>query len=193
MAGHRPGETAGGGALLGAAPPATAVNHDVVQVGHGGVPFGVGDEVHVLGPADHPELGHRLVGTDHQFHAGAQTSDQTLTAHRVVRPTGPEHRSPLVQVDFAVQAEPRRPSPAPGHGCLTPGGVVLKSAGHRVVAPSGHGVLVVADGVEPHHPHPRHRPPPLSNSAVPCQPLWQPEVANVFRKTLSLYRCSGAL
>ena len=27
---------------------------------------------------------------------------------------------------------------------------------HRVVAPAGHGVLVVVDRVHPHHPHPRH-------------------------------------
>ena len=124
----------------------------------------------------------------------AQAGDQALAAHGVVRPAGVEDRSPLVQVHFAVQAEPRRPGPAPRHGCLAPGGVVLKSPGHGVVAPPGHGVLVVAHGAEPHHPHPRHRPPPpISNSAATAEPLWQPQVANVFPKTLSFYSTGGSL
>jgi hypothetical protein len=181
MARHRPGEASGGGALLGAASTAAAVHHDLVQVGHGGVPFGVDDQVHVLGPADHPELGHRLMRAHHKFKARAQTGDQALAAQRVVRPAGAEDRSPLVQVHFSVQAQPRRPGPAPRHRCLAPGGVVIESAGHGVVAPPGHGVLMVAHGVEPHHPHPRHRPPPpLSNRAATGKAFWQPEVANVF-------------
>jgi hypothetical protein len=65
MAGHGPGEPAGRRTHLRPSPPPAVLLDDVVQVGHGGVPLGVQDGVHVLGPAHDPQLGHRLVAADH--------------------------------------------------------------------------------------------------------------------------------
>ena len=160
MAGHRPGEAPGRRAHLGPAPPPALVLDDLVQVGHGGVALGVGDGVHVFCPADDPELGHRLMGADDDLEPRAQAGDETLPAERVASPAGPEHRPPLVHARFALESQKGRPRPAPRHRRLAPRRVVLLGARHRVVTPPGHGVLVVADRVEPHHPHPRHRPSP---------------------------------
>jgi hypothetical protein len=52
MAGNGPGQPFRGGADLGAAAPPAVVPDSLVEVGHGGVPFGVDDPVHVLGPVD---------------------------------------------------------------------------------------------------------------------------------------------
>ena len=199
MAGHRPGEPRGRGADLGAAATAASVHDDLVEVGHGGVALGVDDLVHVLGPADHAQLCHRLVRADHDLHARPHAADQALAAERVVSPAGGEDGSPLVQVHFAVQAQPRRARAAPGHGRLTSGRVVVERPGHRVVAPAGHGVLVVADRADAHHPHPRH-------SAITTFPRYrrgghvivaQPPVANVLNSDLSFIRerspCKEAL
>jgi hypothetical protein len=112
--------------------------------------------MHVLGPADHPQLGHRLVRTDDDLHAWPHATDQALAAERVVGPACGEDRSPLGHVHFAVEPKPRSAGAAPGHGRLTSGRVVVERPGHRVVAPAGHGVLVVADRAGAHHPHPRH-------------------------------------
>jgi hypothetical protein len=53
-----PDEPAGCHSGLCPATPAAALHDEVVQVGEGGVALGIGDLVHVLGPADHPQLGH---------------------------------------------------------------------------------------------------------------------------------------
>ena len=121
MAGHRPGEPFGRGADLGAAATAASVHDDLVEVGHGGVPLGVDDLVHVLGPADHAQLCHRLVRTDDDLHARPHAADQALAAERVVSPAGGEDGSPLVQVHFAVQAQPRRAGAAPAPWASHPG------------------------------------------------------------------------
>jgi hypothetical protein len=68
------------------APP--ALFGDGVQVGEGRVALGVHDGVHVLGPADHPELGDGLVCRDHQFHAGALGRDQACPVRRAPGPAG---------------------------------------------------------------------------------------------------------
>ena len=76
-------------------------------VRHRRIALGVQDEVHVLGPADHPQFGHRLVAADRQLHARAQAGHQALMGGRVVRATGGEDGPPLVQAHLARQAEPR--------------------------------------------------------------------------------------
>ncbi len=73
----------------------------------------------------------------------------------VMGASGAEQRPKVAQVHFAFQTEQSCARAAPGHRRLTPGGVVVEGVGHRIVAPAGHGVLVVGDRVGPHHPHPR--------------------------------------
>ena len=89
---------------------------------------------------------------------GPQAGDEALAAVGVAWPAGAEERPPVGQVDFAVQAEQGRARATPRHRRLAPGGVVVEGVGHRVVAPAGHGVLVVGDRVGPHHPHPSQPP-----------------------------------
>ncbi|HWG75150.1 MAG TPA: hypothetical protein VG184_13955 [Acidimicrobiales bacterium] len=60
MARRRPGKPARRRRCLGPSPPAAPLGHQGVEIGEGGVAFGVDDGVHVLGPADHAQLGHRL-------------------------------------------------------------------------------------------------------------------------------------
>ena len=74
-----------------AASAAEAAGH-VVEVGQRGVPFGVHDGVHVLGPADHTQHRHGLVGADHQLHARPPRRRQPHTRRRVRRPARPEDR-----------------------------------------------------------------------------------------------------
>ncbi len=71
------------------APPAADAAGDPVQVGEGGVAFGVHDGVHVFGPADHPQLGDALVGGDDQLQAGPARLHQPLTRLGVAGPAGP--------------------------------------------------------------------------------------------------------
>jgi hypothetical protein len=61
MPGGRPDEPTGGDPGLGASPPTTPFGDEAVQVLEGGVALGIDDLVHVLGAADHAELGDRLV------------------------------------------------------------------------------------------------------------------------------------
>ena len=63
-----------------------------VEVGHGRVALGVDDGVHVLGPADHPQLGHALGRRDDQLH----TRPRVATSSAPVRGSGrrPARRSP---------------------------------------------------------------------------------------------------
>ena len=61
MAGHGPGEAFRRCPQLCPPPPAALLLYDLVEVGHRGVALGVEDRVHVLGPADHAQLGYRFV------------------------------------------------------------------------------------------------------------------------------------
>jgi len=88
VAGHRIDQTAGSGAHRRVAPPAALLDDQAVQVGQRGVTLGVEDAVHVLGPTDDPQLGHGLVGGDHQLHAGTAGADQALAGGGVDRPAG---------------------------------------------------------------------------------------------------------
>ncbi len=96
-------------------------------------------------------------------------------------PPGPNSAAPVGHVHFTFEPEQGRTGPAPGHGRLTPRGVIVEGVGHRVVAPAGHGVLVVGDRVSPHHPHPRH----VTLLLTPgITRIWQRHVANVSRTLL---------
>ena len=97
----------------------------------GGVSLGVHDPVHVLGPADHPQLGHGLVGGDDQLHARALGGDQPLAGRRVDRATETVDRLVLAVGDVADEAEGLGPGAAPDEGRLAPGGVVGQGRGGR--------------------------------------------------------------
>ena len=145
MAGHGPGEPAGTGAdLRPASSPALLCCH-LVEVPEGGGGFCVQDGVHIFGPADDPELGHRLPRADHQLHARAHAGHQALSAFGVVGAAGAEQRPKVGHVHFTLEAEERGTRATPGHRRLTPGRVIVEGVGHRVVAPAGHRVLVVGD------------------------------------------------
>ena len=73
-------QAAGGGLEPEASPAAAPLIGHALQVGEGGVPFGVEDSVHVLGPADHPQLGHRLVRRDDELHPRPPGCRQALPA-----------------------------------------------------------------------------------------------------------------
>lgn len=61
MSGGGIGESRGGGGNGGHTPSTTASLGHLVQIVQSGIPFRIHDGVHVLGPADHAEFGHRLV------------------------------------------------------------------------------------------------------------------------------------
>ncbi len=114
---------------------------------------------------------------------GPHAGHQALPAPGVVGAAGAEQRPPVGHVHFTFEAEEGRTRATPGHRRLTPGRVIVECVGHRVVAPAGHGVLVVGDGVGPHHPHPRH----VTLLLTPdITRIWQRHVANV-SKTLCCY------
>ena len=92
MAGMGADEPSGRCSLRCLAPPAPHLAGDVVQVSEGGVPFGVHYPVHVFGLADHAELGHALVGGDHDLHSRPARLHQPLTATRVLGPARAEER-----------------------------------------------------------------------------------------------------
>ena len=154
VAGRGPSEAVGRCPHLRPSPPPALLLYDLVQVGHRGVALGVEDQVHVLGPADHAQLGYRLVRGYDQLHARPQAVHEPLAAVGVAGAPGAEDRPPLVEVNFAIQAERGGAGPAPHHGCLTSGGVVVERVADRVVPALEDGVLVVADRLGAHHPHP---------------------------------------
>ncbi len=147
------------------APAAAPFHGDGLQVGQGGVPFGVHDPVHVLGPADHPQLGDRLVGGDDQLHARPAGGGQLRAGGRVPGTAGAVDRRVLLLGHPAVQTEPGGSAAAPHQRRLAPGGVVGEGLAGEVVGPAHHRRLVVGDRVRTHHPHPRHGPTP-SNQTV---------------------------
>ena len=92
MAGMGVDEPSGRRSLRCLAPPAPHLAGDVVQVSEGGVAFGVHDPVHVFGLAHHAELGHALVGGDHDLHPRPARLYQPVTAARVPGPARAEDR-----------------------------------------------------------------------------------------------------
>ena len=64
--------------LAALAAPAAHLEGDLIEVAKGGVALGVHDGVHVLGPADHPQLGDALVGRDDELHPRASRRNQAL-------------------------------------------------------------------------------------------------------------------
>ena len=108
-----------------ASPPSHLAGHPV-QVGEGRIALGVHDPVHVLGPADHPELGHALMGRDHDLHARPASVHQPLARPRVTGATGAEDGLVVSRRDGPLQAQRRPARAAPNQRCLTPGRVVLE-------------------------------------------------------------------
>ena len=127
-------EAGGRGRDGGHASASAALFGHVVQVGERGVALGVHDGVHVLGPAEHPELGHRLVGGDHQLHARPLGRDQSLAGRRVGGPAGAVEGVVGRVVDRADKAEGLGARAAPGERGLAPGGVVVECRAGEVVA-----------------------------------------------------------
>jgi hypothetical protein len=111
--GHGPGEPTGRRAHLRPSPPAALLLDDLVEIAHGGVPLGVGDGVHIFGPADDPELGHRLVRTDHQLHTRPQAADQALVGLGVMGP--PVAKTALHSSTSTSPDRPSSAAPEPPH------------------------------------------------------------------------------
>ena len=130
-------------------PAAHAAGHPV-EVGEGGVALGVHDQMHVLGPADHPQLGHALMRRDHQLHARPAGLHQPLPAFGVAGAARPEDRLVPFRRHRTGQAERLSAAPAPAQRGLAPGRVVGQRHGRVVVAPLDDRVAVV-----------RHRLPPI--------------------------------
>lgn len=108
-------DQAGGGAHhRGAATPAATRFRDRLEIGKGRVTLGVHDRRHVLGPADHPELGHRFVRGNDQLHPRPTGTHQPFPRHRMTGPTRPEDRLVLDRGDGPGQG-PRRAAPSPPH------------------------------------------------------------------------------
>ena len=155
-----------------AAPPPAPLPGDGLQIGQGGVPLGVHDPVHVLGPADHAELGHRLVGGDDQLHARPAGGGQPDAGRRVPGAARAVDRLVLRLGHPADQTEANGSRPAPDERRLAPGGVVGEGLAGMVVGPAHHRRLVVGDRVRTHHPHPRHGPTPPATERLQSCPLF---------------------
>ena len=168
MAGVGVDEAGGGSGDRGHPPASAALNGEGVEVGQGGVALGVHDGVHVLGPAQHPELGHRLVRGDHELHARPLGRHEAPAAFGVPRPAGPEDGVVGGVVDRSRQTERDCAASAPDEWGLTPRGVVLEGSAGEVVAAADDRLAVIGDRLRPHHPHPRHRPAPFSARDTPC-------------------------
>ena len=147
-----------------AAPSAAALRDHLVEVVERGLAFGVEDGVHVVGPADHAQLGHRLVGTDDQLHARPLRDGESEPGVGVGGTAGSVDGLVVLRLDRARQAEERRSSATPAERGLTTTAVVLESSAGVVVASAEHGGLVVGDGVCAHHAEERHRSLPRSVS-----------------------------
>ena len=118
--------------------------------------------MHVLDPADHPELGHRLVRRHHQLETWPLRRHQPTTGQRVPGAARAEHVLVGLRGDRPRQTETGRSSPTPPQRRLAPGAVVGHRRAGMVVGAVHHRRAVIRHRLDPHHPHPRHRrPPPL--------------------------------
>ncbi len=166
----------------------------VVEVGQGGVSLGVHDPVHVLGPADHTQLGHRLVGRDHQLQPRALGVHQPLPGGGVTGPARAVEGGVLLVGHRALQAQQPGAGAAPQQRRLAPGGVVGQGLARVVVAPGQHGGSVVLDRIGSHDPHPGHRSTASSLQGEPLKScpsdvaVWEPCCGVV--KSLSTDRLS---
>ena len=154
--GARPDQSVGRAAGLGAAAPAAPGDHPGVQIGHGGVGFGVQDGVHVLGPADQTQQRHRLVGGHHQLHPGPFGVYQTGPGGGSSAPPGPKIASYSASLTDPGQAQVRGARAAPNQRCLAPRRVVFKRLAGVVVGSFEDRFPVIVDRVDAHHSHPCH-------------------------------------
>ena len=107
---HRVGHPRRRGPCRSTPPAAAPVTGQLLQVLEGAGGLGVEDPVHVLDPADHPQLGHRLVRRHHQLETRAASStptDDPVSGSRA--PPGPNTSSYASGV--TVPARPRRAAP----------------------------------------------------------------------------------
>ncbi len=139
----------------------------LVEVVEGGVALGVHDQMHVLGPADQPKLGHALVRGNHQLHAWPAGRHQLRSAFGMAGAARSEDRLVPFRRHRTVQAERLSPAPAPAQRGLPPGRVVGQRHAWVVVAPFEDRVPVVRDRLRAHHPHPGHRPSPPPAGDLP--------------------------
>ena len=112
--------------------------------------------VHVLGPADHAQLGDGLVSRDHQFQPRALGVHQPLAGGGVTGAAGAVEGGVLLVGHRALQAQQPSAGAAPQQGRLAPGGVVRQGLARVVVAPGQHGGPVVVDRIGSHDLHPGH-------------------------------------
>jgi hypothetical protein len=153
-------DQAGGGCEhAGPAPPAADVTGQGVEVGQGGVALGVHDAVHVLGPADHAELGHALVGGDDQLHPRPAGANQALAGGGVDRPARAVEGGELGLGHRAHQAQGGGARTTPRQRRLASRGVVLQRLAGVIVGPLRGVGEVVGHRIGSHHRHPRHRSP----------------------------------
>jgi hypothetical protein len=138
----------------------------LIEIVQGGVALGVHDQMHVLGAADYPQLGHALMGRDHQFHARTHGPYQPLSAFRVAGATRPEDRFVRFRRHRTVQAQRSGAGAGPAQRGLPLRRVVGQRHARVVVAALEHSPPVVGHRLCSHHPHPRHRPPPPSALAL---------------------------
>ena len=101
VAGHGPGQAVGRRPHLRPSAPPALLLYDLVQVRHRGLSFGIQDQVHVVGPADDSQLGHRLVRGNDQLHPRPQAVHEPLAPLGMASATGSEDRPPLVDANFA--------------------------------------------------------------------------------------------
>jgi hypothetical protein len=107
---------------------------DLVQVCERCLRLDIKQGMHVLSAADDAQFGDRFVRADHELHSRPHAVHETLAALWVTCPAGAEDGPPLVKGDFALQAERGGAGPAPDHGCLTSGCVIVEGIANRVVA-----------------------------------------------------------
>jgi hypothetical protein len=165
VAGDGVDQAAGAGGHRRVAPPATLLDCQSVQVVQRGIPLGVEDAVHVLGPPDDPQLGHALVGGDHQLHARALRAHQALAGGGVDGAARAVEGVELRRGHAARQSQRRSARAPPHQGRLASRGVVLQGLAGMVVGPEADVGLVVGHRVGPHHRHERHRAPDPAGSA----------------------------
>jgi hypothetical protein len=170
---HQP---AGLGGHRGDTPPAAHPTRNAVEVGEGGVAFGVHNQVHVLGPADHPQFGHRLVRRYDQFHPRPLRRYQTFPGTWMAGTTRPVDRLVILRGHSTFQTEDFCAGASPGEWCLTPRGVIGQRPARIIVTAFQHRGPVVLDRLPAHHPHPGH------GTHLPGRrsPLLQGDLAIVF-------------
>lgn len=158
VTGMRVDQPAGGGSHRVLAAPAAHPAGQRVEVAHRRVALRVHDQVHVLGPADNPQLGHALVRRYDDLHTRTPSRYQPLPAVGVAGAARPVDSLVLLGGHRPGQAQSLGAAAPPGQGCLTPGRVVGQRLAGKVVDVVVHRLAVVLDRRVAHHSHPTHRP-----------------------------------